>query len=158
MDVKLYFLLAALCLPLRHIQVNSSFGRRVHPITGKLCRHSGVDLAARGDTVFAIADGFVLGVGYDARLGRFIKLEHGTIESVYGHLSVIGATAGDSVVCGQPIGLTGTTGRVTGEHLHFAIYYQHHSIDPLAFLCGWEQYLLFIQQQDHEKKHESTDR
>lgn len=150
-------MLACLCLPLRHLQVNSSFGQRVHPITGKLGMHSGVDLAARADTVFAIADGFVMAASYDARLGRFMKVGHEGFESLYGHLSVIGVAAGDTVVCGQPIGLTGATGQVTGEHLHFAIYYKHYSIDPLAFLCGWEQFQLF-QQQAHEKNHEPTDR
>jgi murein DD-endopeptidase MepM/ murein hydrolase activator NlpD len=157
-DAKLFLLLACICLPLKSLYVTSTFGERVHPITRKLCLHSGVDLAAHTDTVFAVAEGFVLGVGYDARLGRFIRIGHGDLESLYGHLSVIGVSPGDSVLCGQPIGLSGATGQVTGEHLHFAIYYQHHSIDPLAFLCGWEQYQLILLQQDHEKEHERGDR
>lgn len=108
--------------------------------------------------MFAIADGQVTSVGIDQRLGLFIRLAHGELESIYGHLSVTGVATGDSVLCGQPVGLTGNTGQVTGEHLHFAILYQHHSIDPLEFLCGWEQFQLFLKQQDHEKKHERTDR
>lgn len=150
MDAKLFLILVSCCLPLRHLRVNSGFGGRVHPVSGKYRFHAGVDLKARSDTVFAIASGLVIAAGYDHRLGYYIRIAHGELESLYGHLSVIGVSPGDSVAVAEQIGLTGATGQVTGEHLHFALSYQHHSIDPLAFLCGWYSYQSFIKNNEHE--------
>jgi murein DD-endopeptidase MepM/ murein hydrolase activator NlpD len=56
------------------------------------------------------------------------------ISSAYGHLSQIFVARGDSITAGQPIGITGATGRVTGEHLHFSISYHNLYIDPMDFL------------------------
>lgn len=118
------------------MQVTSGFGYRVHPITGKYQFHAGVDLAADQDTVFAIADGKVIAAGYEPGFGLFIRLSHHhDLESMYAHLSLLGVMPGDSVFAAEPIGLSGSTGRSTGPHLHFAMTYQHQYIDPLAFLA-----------------------
>jgi murein DD-endopeptidase MepM/ murein hydrolase activator NlpD len=135
------------CLPLKHLKINSGYGYRVHPITGDYAMHSGVDLKARHDTVFAIMDGIVDQTGYDRFLGIHIRLKHdGNITSVYGHLSQIWVAASDSVSAGEPIGITGATGRVTGEHLHFSICYQNRAINPINFL-----YKLLINKQNEQK-------
>ena len=129
---KLFLLLA--CLPLRQVQLTSGFGYRIHPVTGKYAFHSGIDLRARGDTVFAVLPGHVSVVNYDPLLGIYIRLDHGELESCYGHLSDVLVLPGDSVVAGSPIAISGMTGRVTGEHLHFSMRLGGRYIDPLEFL------------------------
>jgi murein DD-endopeptidase MepM/ murein hydrolase activator NlpD len=148
--MKILISLCLVCLPLKHLKINSDFGYRIHPLTGKYAMHAGVDLKARHDTVFAILDGLVKSTGYDAGLGINIRLAHGDVESVYGHLSQILVVTQDSVTAGEPIGITGATGHVTGEHLHFSICYRHKYINPIKFF-----YELLIKQ-ENEQNFQST--
>jgi murein DD-endopeptidase MepM/ murein hydrolase activator NlpD len=127
-------LLCCLCLPLRHIQVTSPYGYRVHPLTGKYSFHAGVDLRAFRDTVFAVLDGTVQTVGYNNLLGLYICLDHGNFQSIYGHLSEAFIFSGDTVLAGEAIAVSGETGRVTGSHLHFEVRFHQHCVDPLRFL------------------------
>jgi murein DD-endopeptidase MepM/ murein hydrolase activator NlpD len=125
------------CLPLRHLRTTSGFGWRIHPITGKFQYHKGIDLAARYDTVFSILDGVVSKIGYNRLIGNYIIIAHcGDVQSLYGHLSVIAVLPGELVTARQAIGISGASGQVTGEHLHFSIKYQGREISPLAFLSG----------------------
>ncbi|XHR97327.1 M23 family metallopeptidase [Mucilaginibacter sp. UC70_90] len=135
-----------LCLPLRHIQLNSGFGYRTHPVYGKRQFHNGVDLKARHDTVFAILDGVVGSTGYDDGFGLNIRIRHGNIQSLYGHLSAIMVHPLDSVKAGQSIGITGSTGLATGEHLHFAMTYCGRPVNPIKFL-----YELLIKNENEQK-------
>ena len=130
-----YLLILACCLPLRHLHLTSGFGYRIHPITGKWAYHSGIDLSARADTVFCILDGVVRQSGYDEKLGLYIRIDHGSgITTTYGHLSQIWVMQADTLTESQPIGITGATGQVTGEHLHFGIALGQHYLNPLLFL------------------------
>lgn len=122
------------CLPLRHLHINSGFGYRLHPLTGHIRLHEGVDLRARHDTVFAVLSGCVQQVAWNDALGLYIRLGHGAVETVYGHLSQVWVTDADMVTAGMPIGITGATGRVTGEHLHFAVRYRNRFVPPVQFL------------------------
>jgi len=76
-------------------------------------------------------------------LGIYIKIASDDLEITYGHLSQVLAI--DSVNSGDPIGISGATGRVTGEHLHLSMKYRGQYIDPLEFL-----YELTIKQNPHE--------
>jgi murein DD-endopeptidase MepM/ murein hydrolase activator NlpD len=126
-----------ICLPLSRLKVNSGYGWRYHPLTGKLQFHKGVDLAARGDTVYCILDGIVGRIGNDGLTGNYIVVSHACgIESLYGHLSAIAVMPGDTVGAGSVLGLTGSTGLVTGEHLHFAVRCDGKDVPPLQFLSG----------------------
>jgi murein DD-endopeptidase MepM/ murein hydrolase activator NlpD len=123
------------CPPLRHLKLTSGYGYRIHPITGKWRFHSGIDLSARSDTIFCVLDGVVKQTGYDPILGIYIKVDHGSeLLSIYGHLSLPWVSQADTLLAGQPIGITGATGRVTGEHLHFTLHYRGALLNPLAFL------------------------
>ena len=139
------------CLPLKHLHINSDFGYRIHPITGKYALHAGVDFKARQDTVYAILDGIVTSTGYNDGLGINIWLAHGPVESIYGHLSQVFVAAKDSVTAGEPIGITGETGFVTGEHLHLSVCYRHQYINPIKFL-----YELLKKQENERQKFQST--
>ena len=136
---NLYFLL--FCLPLKHLMLTSSYGYRVHPVTGKYAFHSGIDLRAHRDTVFAITNGFAA-VAYDQLLGLNVKISDSTFCFIYGHLSQVFGSG--PVLAGTPIGITGATGRVTGEHLHLSIKYQGLYLDPAEFLYE------LIKTNDHE--------
>lgn len=126
--------LCCLCLPLRHMQLTSAYGYRVHPVTGRFSFHAGIDLRAHGDTVFAVLPGVIAATSYNALLGVNIRLSQGDFETIYGHLSQIFVLPGDSVDCATPLGITGSSGRVTGEHLHFSVLYHGTPVDPLRFL------------------------
>jgi murein DD-endopeptidase MepM/ murein hydrolase activator NlpD len=148
--MKLLISFCLVCLPLKHLKINSEYGYRIHPLSGKYALHGGVDLKARNDTVFAILDGYVKSASYDNGLGINIRLAHGAVESVYGHLSRILIAPQDSVTAGEPIGITGATGRVTGEHLHFGICFRHQSINPIKFLYE------LLKKQENEQNFQST--
>jgi len=144
--MKLLISLCLVCLPLKHLKINSEYGYRIHPLTGKYAMHEGVDLKARHDTVYAILSGLVKSTGYGNGLGINIRLTHGFVESIYGHLSQIFVIPADSVTAGEPIGITGATGRVTGEHLHLSICYRHQYINPIKFLYE------LLKKQENEQK------
>jgi murein DD-endopeptidase MepM/ murein hydrolase activator NlpD len=123
-------------LPLRHLTLTSGYGYRVHPVTGKFSFHSGIDLRAHQDTVFAVMPGLVGHVGYDPVTGVHIRLVSGDFTLLYGHLSQVFVLAGDSVGACSPLGISGSSGRVTGEHLHFSIAFRQVPVNPLLFLRG----------------------
>ncbi|WP_316847242.1 M23 family metallopeptidase [Pedobacter psychrodurus] len=124
-----------LSLPLRKFQVNSGFGNRTHPVTGRMnVFHTGIDLRARSDTVFAILPGEVVKVSADLIIGNYIIIAHGAYSSIYGHLSKSMVGIGSLVASGTSIAITGNTGRVTGEHLHFGIKHEGRFVDPLKCL------------------------
>ncbi|WDF77034.1 M23 family metallopeptidase [Mucilaginibacter sp. KACC 22773] len=150
--MKTLISICLVCLPLKHLKINSDYGYRIHPLSGGYALHAGVDLKARHDTVYAILDGKVTAASYNDGLGLHLRLAHGGVESVYGHLSRVFVFPGDSISSGEPIGVTGATGRVTGEHLHFSICYRHKYVNPLKFL-----YELLIKQ-ENEQKFQSTSR
>lgn len=122
-------------LPLRQIRITSAYGQRVHPLSGFHRFHSGVDLAARQDTIFAIFDGTVTNVSNDANLGINVQLDHaGEMKSIYGHMSHILTATGQTISSGQAIGITGNTGLSTGEHLHFTVKKDNRLVDPMLVL------------------------
>jgi hypothetical protein len=99
-------------------------------------RHMGLDLrGARGDTVWAPTRGVVALVDRFLLAGDIVYLNHGAgLVSGYFHLSEHLVQEGDTVEAGTPIGRVGTTGRVTGPHLHWVVRYGTTSVDPRSLL------------------------
>lgn len=120
--------------PLRKIKINSSYGVRRDPFTGKKSRHNGIDLHARNDEVFAMLEGQVVKTGQDRRSGKYVVLRHGDYTVSYCHLSRIMTYKGASVRPGEVVGITGSTGRSTGEHLHITVRYHKKYVNPLILL------------------------
>lgn len=120
--------------PLRKIKVNSPYGVRRDPFTGKKSRHNGIDLHACNDEVFAMLDGKVVKTGQDKRSGKYVVLRHGDYTVSYCHLSRILISKGASVRPGEVVGITGSTGRSTGEHLHITVRYRKQYVNPLVLL------------------------
>ena len=121
--------------PLRNIKITSPFGNRIDPFTGKRTMHNGIDLAARSAIVYSMLDASVESTGYDSRSGNFIILRHGNFRISYCHLSKILVTKGQPVLTDSPVGITGSTGRSTGEHLHLVAKYKGKVINPQLLLA-----------------------
>ena len=98
--------------------------------------HNGLDIAAaEGTPVKAAANGTVIDAGDFFFSGNLIYLDHGQgIISLYAHLSRIEVKPGDIVQKGDIIGAVGQTGRVTGPHLHFAVFANRTLVDPVYLL------------------------
>ncbi|WP_051694488.1 M23 family metallopeptidase [Desulfohalovibrio reitneri] len=94
--------------------------------------HRGLDLrGARGTPVKAAASGKVILAGDHYFAGRSVYLDHGQgVVSMYFHLSQIGVREGQLVSAGEPVGEIGSSGRVTGPHLHFGLSLAGQSVDP----------------------------
>lgn len=118
------------CYPLSHIKINSPYGYRKDPFTGKRKFHNGIDLHARSANVFAMMQGKVIAVGQDKVSGKYVTLQHDGFTVSYCHLSRVSASKGQIVKAGDVIGITGNTGRSTGEHLHITIRYKGEYVDP----------------------------
>lgn len=124
-------------LPLKSGNITSEFGYRSDPFKIALSDfHSGIDIAtALNSDVRSVADGEVVAAGYDDIGGNYIKILHENgFVSYYGHLSRIDVEIGEEVSVGQIIGLSGESGKVTGPHLHFGLYYENVPVDPDVYL------------------------
>lgn len=124
----------SVCYPLSHIKINSPYGYRKDPFTGKRKFHNGIDLYARSAKVFAMMQGKVLRVGQDKVSGKYVTIQHGNFTVSYCHLSQIFVSQGKIVLPGNVVGITGNTGRSTGEHLHMTIRHNGEYINPRIFL------------------------
>lgn len=120
--------------PLQRIRINSSYGYRKDPFTGKRKFHNGIDLHARGDEVLAMMEGVVVKVGQDKMSGKYVTLRHGNYTVSYCHLSKVLVGKGATVRPRDVVGVSGSTGRSTGEHLHITCKLDGKSIDPLLVL------------------------
>lgn len=120
----------------------SNFGYRTDPITGaRGAFHSGIDIAAPGGTdILASADGIVIAAQWVNGYGNYVIIDHGTgdkgktIWTLYAHMSKITASNGDHVKAGDKIGEVGSTGRSTGNHLHFEVRENQVAVDPDPYL------------------------
>lgn len=122
--------------------VTSGFGSRVDPITGKKgAFHAGIDIGAPGGTdILAAEDGVVIQAGMYGGYGNTVIINHGVDSSgkelwtLYAHASKVLVKKGDSVKKGDVIAKVGTTGRSTGNHLHFGVYLNEEAVDPKKYV------------------------
>lgn len=119
----------------KRYRVSSRFNpRRLHPVTGRIAPHNGVDLATPvGTPVMSTGDGIVKRVGNHPYAGKYIDIDHGGSHTTrYLHLHRILVKKGAQVKRGQKIALSGNTGRSTGPHLHFELHINGRPVDPLT--------------------------
>lgn len=116
--------------------VSSSFGSRMHPMTGKKQFHRGVDIPGKlGADVLAVADGVVKRSTKSGNYGWLIELDHGDdYVTLYSHNSKNMVAEGETVTKGQAIGEIGSTGRSTGPHVHFEVKKSERHINPIKYL------------------------
>lgn len=122
-------------LPYR-VAVTSAYGYRVHPVTGAWSFHTGVDLgAAEGTPIYATRSGTVTTATYSDVYGNYVTINHGDgYSSLYGHMTHYVVSAGEYVSQGEVIGYVGSTGWSTGPHLHFTIYYNGSTVNPMDYI------------------------
>jgi murein DD-endopeptidase MepM/ murein hydrolase activator NlpD len=113
---------AFLRAPLNFSYISSSFNpKRFHPVQKRVKAHRGIDYAApRGTPVFAAGNGKVIKAGYNKYNGNYVFIQHNNgITTKYLHFTKRLAKKGQRVKQGQTIGTVGSTGMVTGAHLHY---------------------------------------
>jgi murein DD-endopeptidase MepM/ murein hydrolase activator NlpD len=114
--------------------MTSGYGLRRHPILGYTRMHAGIDFgAAWGSPIFAVNDGTVSYVGRHGGHGNYVRLEHGGgLATGYAHMSRFAVSPGAHVRAGQVIGYVGSTGLSTGPHLHYELYQNGRTVNPMA--------------------------
>ena len=122
--------------PLGYLNVTCAYGWRIHPIWGDKRFHTGVDLAAnQGAPIYAIASGTVTTAAYSDAYGYYVSLSHGGgYGSMYAHMTNYTVSAGQYVSQGEVIGYVGSTGWSTGPHLHFEVYVNGNTVNPMEYV------------------------
>ena len=126
--------------------ITSRVGGRIHPISGVYKYHSGMDIGCQyGDAVWASDGGVVTIAGDNGGYGLCVMIDHGYVNgdyyyTLYGHLSSIAVSVGQTVSQGQQIGNVGSSGVSTGPHLHFEI---RNSSGPTDFNWRFESFLTY---------------
>jgi len=115
--------------------ITSLFGSRVHPVTGRANNHTGIDIAAAGGTnILAAKSGVVITSTYNSSYGNYVVVDHGNGQTtLYAHMRKRLVSEGQTVKQGSTLGLVGTTGSSTGNHLHFEIRVNGARKDPLNY-------------------------
>lgn len=114
---------------------SSAYGWRIHPIYGTRKFHAGEDIpASYGAEILAAASGTVITAGWVSGYGNYTVIDHGGgMMTAYGHQSSFAVSVGQTVTQGQVIGYVGSTGNSTGPHLHFEVYINGATVDPMSF-------------------------
>ena len=120
--------------------ITSSYGMRLHPIYRRWRLHDGTDFGARcGRPVRAAARGRVIGRYYNVGYGNRVIIAHGymrgvSVTTTYNHMSRYSTYVGQRVRRGEIIGFAGTTGFSTGCHLHFMVFRNGRTVNPMNWL------------------------
>ena len=120
----------------KYTRITSPFGWRNHPTLHVPMFHNGIDIGSPyGTAIYAAYDGKVIASSYTSVMGYYIMIDHGGgIITVYMHCSKLHVKAGTMVTCGQKIAAVGSTGRSTGNHLHFSVRKNGEYVNPLDFV------------------------
>ena len=112
--------------------VSSAFGMRVHPISGELAHHDGIDIAApAGSPIRAARAGVVVETRQDDGYGNLVVVDHGNgLQTRYAHCDTVSVQVGQAVQAGDTLATVGATGRTTGPHLHFEVRASGRALDP----------------------------
>lgn len=138
-------------LPIDTIIITSKYGMRKHPVTNKMEFHNGIDLKAHNDYVYSIMPGRIIKTGKNKISGNYVKIQHGDYITSYCHLHSILVNLKQSITAGQPIGISGNTGRSTGEHLHFIVNHNGKEVDPEPILNHISKLLSMVKKELDEE-------
>lgn len=114
----------------------STYGIRVDPFTKRPSAHWGLDMAAYRDApIITSGPGKVTHAGSRGGYGLLVEVDHGHgFKTRYAHLRSIAVKKGETIKTGDLIGRMGSTGRSTGDHLHYEVWYNDKPYDPMKFL------------------------
>jgi len=122
-----------------YTNLSSLYAGRIDPFTGKKATHSGIDVPApKGTKILSAKSGVVLTSAYNkGGYGNYVVVDHGNGNTtLYAHMNSRAVKVGDVVKQGQVLGYVGTTGRSTGNHLHYEIREKNVRIDPVTRYSG----------------------
>lgn len=117
--------------------LSSNYGWRNSPFNaGARTFHGGIDMAvSQGTPIYAALDGTVTAVGYNATYGNYVIITHHSgYKTLYGHMKTTACRKGNFVYTNTVIGYVGSTGMSTGPHLHFTVYKNGKTINPMTVL------------------------
>lgn len=116
-------------------RVTSSYGYRIHPISGKKSLHRGMDIGAgMGTNVLAAEAGTVVTAGWNNSYGYYVTINHGNgYVTLYAHNSKLLVSKGETVSRGQVIAKCGSTGNSTGPHIHFEVSLNGNLQNPMNY-------------------------
>lgn len=119
-----------------YTRISDDYGWRIHPILHVKQFHNGVDFASpKGTAIYAAYDGEVVAATYSSTMGNYIMIDHGSsLYTIYMHASKLYVSKGDVVVKGEKIAGVGSTGRSTGNHLHFSVRLEGNYVSPWNYL------------------------
>ncbi|MBO5341266.1 MAG: peptidoglycan DD-metalloendopeptidase family protein [Lachnospiraceae bacterium] len=119
-----------------YTRISDDYGYRNHPILNVQQFHTGVDMAAPGGTpILAAYDGVVVQAAYNASMGNYVMIDHGSeLYTIYMHAQKLMVSPGDEVARGEQIATVGTTGRSTGNHLHFSVRLNGSYVSPWGYI------------------------
>lgn len=126
-------------VPTKNMQQTSPFGYRSDPINGGAKFHSGIDIGGpAGTDIFCTGDGVVVRVDYNYYgYGIVVDVDHGFgYVTRYGHLLSASVMEGQRVKRGDKVGELGSSGRVTGPHLHYEVLYRGNAVNPWNFFTN----------------------
>ena len=117
-------------------RLTSNYGLRVDPFSKRPAWHNGIDMAAYYKApITAAGPGTVTYAGVRSGYGRLVEIDHGHgFKSRYAHMKSISVKKGDKVAIGDTVGLMGSSGRSTGPHLHYEVWFHDKPYDPIDFL------------------------
>jgi murein DD-endopeptidase MepM/ murein hydrolase activator NlpD len=122
----------------RVVAMSSDYGGRADPFTKKIASHNGIDFPApAGTPILAAEAGEVILASWVSGYGNTVIIDHGKgIVTLYAHIRNDGIVVekGDTVKRGQKIAEVGSTGRSTGNHLHFEVHVNNDHVDPKPYL------------------------
>lgn len=121
-----------------YTRISDEYGNRMHPTLGIQKFHNGIDMAAPGGSpILAAYDGKVVAAAYSSSMGNYIMIDHGdSLYTIYMHASALYVSKGEEVSKGQKIAAVGSTGRSTGNHLHFSVRKNGEYVNPWGYLGG----------------------
>ena len=125
-----------LARPMKGYYISSGFGRRTDPVTHRKATHQGLDFVGKKNAeILSPSEGIVTLAGRYSDYGNAIVIDHGFgITTRYGHLSSVKVKKGQFVTKNQVIATQGSSGRSTGDHLHYEVRYKKTPLNPGKFL------------------------
>ncbi len=119
-----------------YTRVSDDYGERIHPILKVPQFHNGIDFASpKGTAIYAAYDGQVIAATYSTTMGNYVMIDHGSgLYTIYMHASKLHVKKDDIVIRGEKIAEVGSTGRSTGNHLHFSVRLNGSYVSPWDYL------------------------
>ena len=119
-----------------YTRISDDYGMRIHPTLHVEKFHNGVDFASSaGTAIYAAYDGQVVAASYSPTMGNYIMIDHGdSLFTIYMHASKLYVNSGTMVARGDTIAAVGSTGRSTGNHLHFGVRKDGSYVSPWNYI------------------------